>query len=180
MKHPETVEISNIKTLENNDTKSADALTAQQQSDVSAMRSALLNCDRGDATSVSFALQIIFSMRVFHQLAKLIKYTEYMDKVEQKMYESMDRFMDNMEKTDDAGTGWLVLINAQDQLQKIMMNSQKLLEPYNNVSLYVPEQPVEDSFGNGLLDQHERKKLRESAQFILDTLKESEETNDGD
>ena len=173
MEHPETVEISDITTLENTDIKSADTLTVQQQSDVSAMRSALLNCDRGDATSVSFALQTIFSMRVFHQLSRLIKYTEHMDKIEQKMYESMDRFMDNLDETDTSG--WLVLMNAQEQLQRIMMNSQKLLEPYSNVSLYIPEQPVEDSFGSGLLDQKERKKLRESAQLILDTLKESEE-----
>lgn len=172
MKNPETVEISDITTLDT-DTKPADSLAVQQQSDVSAMRSALLNCDRGDAASVSFALQTIFSMRVFHHLSRLIKYTEHMDKIEQKMYESMDRFMDNLEETDTSA--WLALITAQEQLQRIMMNSQKLLEPYSNVSLYVPEQPVEDSFGNGILDQTERKKLRESAQLILDTLKESEE-----
>ena len=172
MKNPETVEISDITTLDT-DTKPADSLAVQQQSDVSAMRSALLNCDRGDAASVSFALQTIFSMRVFHHLSRLIKYTEHMDKIEQKMYESMDRFMDNLDETDTSA--WLALITAQEQLQRIMMNSQKLLEPYSNVSLYVPEQPVEDSFGNGILDQTERKKLRESAQLILDTLKESEE-----
>lgn len=178
MKNPETVEISEITTLENsteNSTKPADTLTVQQQSDISAMRSALLNCDRGDAASVSFALQTIFSMRVFHQLSKLIKYTEHMDKMEQKMYESMGRFMDALDETDT--TSWAVLLNTQEQLQRLMMNSQKLLEPYSNVSLYVPEQPVEDSFGNGLLDQNERKKLRESAQHILDILKESDENN---
>ena len=174
MKNPETVEISDITTLDT-DTKPADSLAVQQQSDVSAMRSALLNCDRGDAASVSFALQTIFSMRVFHHLSRLIKYTEHMDKIEQKMYESMDRFMDNLDETDTSA--WLALITAQEQLQRIMMNSQKLLEPYSNVSLYVPEQPVEDSFGNGILDQTERKKLRESAQLILDTLKESEDTD---
>jgi hypothetical protein len=172
MKNPETVEISDTTTLDTN-TKQADTLDVQQQSDVSAMRSALLNCDRGDAASVSFALQTIFSMRVFHQISKLIKYTEQMDKIEQKMYASMDNYMSTMDETDTAG--WLVLIEAQERLQRIMMNSQKLLEPYTNVSLYIPEQPVEDSFGNGLLDQNERKKLRESAQLILDTLKESEE-----
>ena len=177
MKNPETVEISDITTLDT-DTKPADTLAVQQQSDVSAMRSALLNCDRGDAASVSFALQTIFSMRVFHHLSRLIKYTEHMDKIEQKMYESMDRFMDNLEETDTSA--WLALITAQEQLQRIMMNSQKLLEPYSNVSLYVPEQPVEDSFGNGILDQTERKKLRESAQLILDTLKESEDKDAGD
>lgn len=177
MKNPETVEISDITTLDT-DTKPADSLAVQQQSDVSAMRSALLNCDRGDAASVSFALQTIFSMRVFHHLSRLIKYTEHMDKIEQKMYESMDRFMDNLDETDTSA--WLALITAQEQLQRIMMNSQKLLEPYSNVSLYVPEQPVEDSFGNGILDQTERKKLRESAQLILDTLKESEDKDAGD
>lgn len=177
MKNPETVEISNITTLDNNP-KSADALADQQQSDVSAMRSALLDCDRSDAASVSFALQSIFSMRVFHHLSRLVKYTEYIDKIEQKMYESMDRFMDNLDETDTSG--WLVLMNAQEQLQKIMMNSQKLLEPYSNVSLYIPERPIEDSFGNGLLDQTERKKLRESAQLILDTLKESEQKDGRD
>ena len=177
MKNPETVEISNITTLDNNP-KSADALADQQQSDVSAMRSALLDCDRSDAASVSFALQSIFSMRVFHHLSRLLKYTEYIAKIEQKMYESMDRFMDNLDATDTSG--WLVLMNAQEQLQKIMMNSQKLLEPYSNVSLYIPERPIEDSFGNGLLDQTERKKLRESAQLILDTLKESEQKDGRD
>lgn len=177
MKNPETVEISDITTLDT-DTQPADTLAVQQQSDVSAMRSALLNCDRGDAASVSFALQTIFSMRVFHHLSRLIKYTEHMDKIEQKMYESMDRFMDNLDETDTSA--WLALITAQEQLQRIMMNSQKLLEPYSNVSLYVPEQPVEDSFGNGILDQTERKKLRESAQLILDTLKEGEDKDVGD
>lgn len=175
MKNPETFEISDITTLEDNNIKSADTLAVQQQSDISAMRSALLNCDRGDASSVSFALQTIFSMRIFHQLSRIIKYTEHMDKIEQKMYESMDRYMDSMDETDTSS--WALLLNAQEQLQRIMMNSQKLLEPYSNVSLYIPEQPVEDSFGDGLLDQTERKKLRESAQLILDTLKESEKTD---
>lgn len=175
MKNPETFEISDITTLEDNNIQSADTLAAQQQSDISAMRSALLNCDRGDASSVSFALQTIFSMRIFHQLSRIIKYTEHMDKIEQKMYESMDRYMDSMDETDTSS--WALLLNAQEQLQRIMMNSQKLLEPYSNVSLYIPEQPVEDSFGDGLLDQTERKKLRESAQLILDTLKESEKTD---
>ena len=175
MKNPETFEISDITTLKDNNIQSADTLAAQQQSDISAMRSALLNCDRGDASSVSFALQTIFSMRIFHQLSRIIKYTEHMDKIEQKMYESMDRYMDSMDETDTSS--WALLLNAQEQLQRIMMNSQKLLEPYSNVSLYIPEQPVEDSFGDGLLDQTERKKLRESAQLILDTLKESEKTD---
>ena len=70
MKNPETFEISDITTLEDNNIKSADTLAVQQQSDISAMRSALLNCDRGDASSVSFALQTIFSMRIFHQLSR--------------------------------------------------------------------------------------------------------------
>lgn len=177
MKNPETVEISNVTTLDTG-TKSAADLNIQQQADVAAMRSALLNCDRSNATSVSFAMQSIFSMRIFHQLSRLIKFTEYMDKIEQKTYESMDRFMDSLDETDT--TSWTVLINAQEQLQRIMMNSQKLLEPYSDISLYIPERPVEESFGNSLLDQNERKKLRESAQLILDTLKESEDTNDGD
>lgn len=177
MKNPETVEISDITTLDT-DTKSAADLAIQQQADVSAMRSALLNCDRSNAASVSFAMQSIFSMRIFHQLSRLIKFTEYMDKIEQKTYESMDRFMNSLDETDT--TSWTVLINAQAQLQRIMMDSQKLLEPYSDISLYIPERPVEESFGNSLLDQNERKKLRESAQLILDTLKESEEANDGD
>lgn len=146
-----------------------DPLIARQKQEVQSMRSALMTCDVRDANSVRATMNNILVMRIYHQISRIIRFTEQMDKIEEKLYSSIDASMTTMLDTDPRT--WLALLNIQERLQKIMIDSQKLLDPYLNMeSLTYMEVPVDsgsDSFTKSFLDQDSREKLRSGAQSIL-------------
>lgn len=165
MNDPETVGI---------DTPS-DPLRVKQQQDVQSMRNALMTCNTTDANSVKAAMNNILVMRIYHQISRIIKYTEQMDKIEAKLYASIDASLTTMIDTDPRT--WVMLLNIQERLQKIMIDSHKLLEPYLNMEnlTYVEVSPevANDSFAKQLLDQDSRERLRSGAQAILAALDQS-------
>lgn len=179
---PETVAIDSVP--ETTTTK-VDLLYEQQKQEVANMRSALLDCNRTDAKSVESAMRNILVMRIYHQMARIIKFTEQMDKIEAKMYRELDAQL-----ADDSWVGMdalIPLITIQERLQKVMVESQKLLDPYMDIQQFmivdVETQAEEDnSFGAKILDQTSRQNIRESAQQILNLLEntsENEDTSDG-
>lgn len=153
-----------------------DPLIAKQKRDVDAMRTILLTCNTSDPNSVKAAMNNILVMRVYHQISRIIKYTEQMDKIEAKLYNSIDQSLDTMSDADPRT--WMTLLNIQERLQKIMIDSHKLIEPYLNIEdlTYVEVIPEasSDSFAKTLLDQDSRERLRTSAQAILSALSESD------
>ena len=107
-----------------------------------------------------------------------------MDKIEAKMYRELDAQL--------ADESWVgmdalgALISIQERLQKVMVDSQKLLDPYMDIQQFmivdVETQAEEDnSFGAKILDQTSRQNIRESAQQILTLLENTseQENNDG-
>ena len=152
--------------------KPVDPLLTRQKQDIMAMRNALMSCDTTSANSVKAAMNNILVMRVYHQISRIIKYTEQMDKIEAKLYQAIDVSMETMLDSDPRT--WVMLLNIQERLQKIMIDSHKLLEPYLNMDnlTYVEVTPEasSDSFAKSLLDQDSREKLRSSAQAILAAL----------
>lgn len=167
MNNPETVAINSVP---GSDNTSLDLLYSQQKQDIVNMRSALLDCNRTDAKSVKSAMRNILVMRIYHQLARIIKFTEEMDKIEAKMYRELDNQL--------ADASWvgmealIPLITIQERLQKVMIESQKLLDPYLNMDELMmidveSQAEQDDSYGAKLLDQASRQTIRENAQHIL-------------
>ena len=155
-----------------------DPLYAKQQKDVAEMRASLMSFNSGNPTSAMNAIQKITAMRFYHQLSRIIRYTEMMDKIEEKLYESIDKSLNKM-NTDSPST-WMTLLGVQERLQKSMIESQKLLQPYLDLDkLNFVQAPIEvqtsDSFGAMIIDQDSRDKLRTSAQAVLAAIQVAEE-----
>ena len=160
---PETVGI---------DVVNPDPLLTKQQQDVQNMRNELMTCNTRDANSVKAAMNNILVMRIYHQISRIIKFTEQMDKIEEKLYASIDASLTTMMDTDPRT--WMSLLTIQERLQKSMIESHKLLEPYLNMEnlTYVEVSPEvsSDTFAKQLLDQESREKIRTSAQTLLAAL----------
>ena len=156
---------------------SIDPLRKRQNEDVAKMRASLLSCSDDLATS-KVAIQKITLHRVYHQLARIIKFTEMMDKVEDKLYEAMDSALDRMDP--ENMTTWMVLLNMQERLQTNMINSHRLLAPYldmeqfNLDSMDVVDAEVIDPTAL-TLNRDSRDKLRTSAQAVLELISRTEE-----
>lgn len=160
------------------DVKTVDAMTSldlysQQEKDVAAMRQTLLSFNRTDPNAARKAIQNVTILRVYHQLERIVRYTEMIDKIEDKIYQSIDAKLMNSDPDDDSL--WLTLIPMQERLQKMMIESHKLLEPYLApealTALDVPrEEDPTASFSNMLLEQESREKVRTGVQELMNLL----------
>lgn len=161
----ETVDSSNI--IEN-------PLIAKQKEDVAKMRTSLLSCSKENGVSTMRAIQDITVMRVYHQLTRIIRYTEMMDKLEDKMYAALDYQIDNADITSVSTLE--SLMNIQTQLQKSMIESHKLLQPYMdlqdfNVVDLVPDTNSDDNpITKTLITSESRDKIRYAAKGVIDIL----------
>lgn len=153
-----------------------DPLYLKQQQDVASMRASLLAFNSGDPHSARTAIQKITAMRFYHQLSRIIRYTDMMDKIEAKLYESIDRSIERMNS--DSPATWMQLLTIQERLQKSMIESQKLLQPYLDMEslsfVEAPQAAQEVSFGAMIMEQESRDKLRTSAQAVLAAISASE------
>lgn len=148
----------------------SDPLIAKQKEDVARMRASLLCCSDEPHTA-TIAMQNITVLRVYHQISRIIKYLEMMDKIEEKLYDSLDAQLEKMDT--NSPTTWMTLLNIQERLQKNLIESHKLLQPYLNVQEFkiedlaptVVESPNRD--GTSILSKESRDKLRSSAQQVL-------------
>lgn len=164
--------MSNVETV-NASVISTDPLIHKQKEDVAKMRASLLCCN-DDIYSAGQAIKNITILRVYHQIARIIKYIEMMDKIEDKLYRSIDASIELME--DDNPTTWMSLLTIQEKLQKNLIESHKLLEPYLNSDLFNIESLsptiIEEAETNiaGVLTKESRETLRTSAQQVLKAL----------
>lgn len=159
-----------VKTVDNPPISITDPLIAKQQEDVAKMRTSLLCCN-GDPYSISQTIQKVTAMRVYHQVTRIVKYLDTMDRIEEKLYESIDYRLDTIDVTNSMS--WATLLRLQEQLQKNMIESQKLLDPYlNNKSYFIDEVQVVQEVPDGasILSKSSRDKLRTSAQQVLAIL----------
>lgn len=171
-----------------NDT-SVDPLLKEQKAQAEQMRSALLTCKKNDITSAKIALQNIAVLQVYHQVARIIRYTEMMDRIEDKLYDSIDMNLAEMDECDPQTM--ILLLKVQSQLQESMVLSQKLLEPYMNINLEDIAPPTDinetNSFGAAIIPKESRNAIRNGAQALLTELRNAEnpspseatDTNDG-
>lgn len=154
-------------------------LFVRQCNDVNDMRNTLLSFNRTDPGAARKALQNVTVLRVYHQIARIVRYTEVMDKIEDKMYQSIDSQLDCLDADDPES--WRLLINLQERLQENMIQSHRLLEPYLNFeSLSFTEVASESEAVDSsatILDKDSREKLRNSAQEVLKALQQSAQQN---
>jgi hypothetical protein len=146
------------------------AIFSEQSRDVQNMRTALLSFDKTDANAAAKAIKNVTLLRVYHQVESIVRYTEMIDKLQDRIYQSIDAKLANSDPDDE--TLCFTLIPLVERLQKNMIESHKLLEPYLTMdqltALEVPQQSdPADSFTSMILDQESREKVRTSAQQVL-------------
>ena len=159
---------------ENTNLSSSDPLLQEQLSLVAQMRSTLISCNKSDAASAKRAMQNITVLRVYHQVGRIVKSTEVMDYLEDKLYDSIIANIGEMDSFDPATM--LTLLKVQSQLQETMIQSQQLLKPYFELdmeSLLPAPELEETSFGVAIISQESRNNIRTGAQALLTELKKA-------
>lgn len=149
------------------------SLTIAQHNDVQEMRNQLLSFDKKDSQAARKAVQNITILRFYHQLERIVRYTELIDKIEDRMYQSIELKLQNSDPDDEEL--WFTLIPMQERLQRMMIESHKLLEPYLSPELLAPlEVPKEEdpakSFTSMILDQESREKVRTGVQQLMEVI----------
>ena len=153
-------------------------LYVSQLNDVEDMKSQIQYFSSSDPNCAKKAIQNITVLRVYHQIKRIIKFTEMMDKIEDKMYESIDMNINNMDSYDPRT--WNQLLFLQGQLQKTMIESHKLLEPYldfeqlNVIEIKQEEDPAQ-TFTAMMIDKDSRENLRTAAQQLIDILEKKDD-----
>ena len=163
------------------------SLLVDQYDNVAKMREALQAINKNEPGSAQKAIKNVTVLRIYHQLNRIVRYTSMMDKIEDKMYQSIDSSLAQMD-VDDTGT-WMQLVALQERLQRCMIESHKLLEPYLNledlniVSTQESENPAQ-TFTALIQEPDSREKIRTSAQQLLSLITGSDpsisQTTDND
>ena len=158
------------------DTGLVHPLLKEQTEQVSQMRDALLLCRKNDISSAKVALQNIAVLQVYHQVARIIRHIEVMDRLEDKLYASIDANLAQMDEFDPATM--LMLVKVQGDLQKTILLSQDMLKPYMDIDLESIAPPMKDigddgSFGTAIISQESRNNIRNGAQALLTELKKA-------
>ena len=159
---------------ENTDLSSADPLLKEQKLQVDQMRSTLLSFNKADPNSAKRAMQNITVLRIYHQVTRIIKFTEMMDLLEDKLYTSMIENMTEMDTSDPMTM--MSLLKVQEQRQNTVIQSQLLIKPYLDMdieSIAPPPELEETSFGAAIISQESRNNIRTGAQALLTELKKA-------
>lgn len=145
-----------------------DPLLRKQRKDIANMRSALLTSDI-DPKYATAALKNVTVLHVYHQMSRIIRYTELCDKLEEKLYDSVNRLIDRSDP--DSIMTMNMLLNVQERMQKLLIESNKILSPFLDMTQYIesidssvidedPERVVK-------LDASKRENLRNAANKVL-------------
>lgn len=155
----------------------SDPLVSKQKEDIAKMRTSLLSCYTNSKLA-SNAIRNITVLQVYHQLNRIIRYTEICDKLESKLYEKIDVYLDSTGGNNDIFT-MNTLLNMQERLQKLIIDSNKILSPYLDMTQYIDsinaqadseETEYNDASITINLDATKREKLRTSAKTVLSEL----------
>ncbi len=150
---------------------------AQQYTNVAKMRAQLTAFNGDDPSAAKKAISNITVLRVYHQIARIIRYTEMMDNIEDKIYSAIDNSLADLDDFDPST--WVKLVALQEKLQRCMIESHKLLEPYLSNELFesiqLEEKKPDESFATLMLDAGSRQKIRDSASAVLAALDNRED-----
>ena len=150
-------------------------LLREQTEQAALMRDALLTCRTSSISNAKVALQNIAVLQIYHQVARIIRYIETMDRLEDKLYASIDA---NLSQMDDFDPNTMILLTKiQCDLQKSMVLSQDLLKPYLDIDIesIAPMKDIggDDSFSSAIIPKESRNAIRTGAQALLTELTKS-------
>lgn len=150
-----------------------DPLLRKKHEDVAKMQASLLACSE-DPSLAPAAFREITIRRIYHQLARIIQYTELMDKLEAKLYDSINEMIASLDSMDQ--TTVFVLLTIQSKLQQNMIESHKLLEPYLNSEALaaIDVNQIDVSDVDVIWDRQTRDRIRTNARQVLLALEEAE------
>ena len=148
-----------------------DPLIAKQKEDVAKMRTSLLACTNNPKLA-SAAFKQVTVLKVYHQMIRIIRYTEMCDKIENRLYGMIDNVL---QTSGDSIFELRRLLDIQERLQKLIIESNKILAPYLNMTEYIETVESENSEDGASyktidLDATKRERLRNSAQQVLAEL----------
>ena len=150
------------------DVVTSDSLQRSQTEYVNKMREMLV-AGGNNMSLAKVALDNITVLRVYHQIARIIRYIEMCDKIEDKIYESIDFTLQSANVSNP--TTWMILMTAQERLQKLMIDSQKLIQPYLDLRSFDMVNLVQGQDQQNQtalkLNADTRDRLREQAQAVL-------------
>ena len=159
-----------------------DPLIFEQKEQANLMRKSLLTCRTGTISNAKVALQNIAVLQIYHEVARIIRFIEVMDRLEDKIYDSIDMNISGMESADPATM--LMLVKVQGDLYKTMAMSQELLKPYMNIDLeaIAPMKDVNEDipFGVAIIPKESRTAIRNGAQALLTELRKTENPSDNE
>lgn len=164
--------MNDFKTFEG-DIKSTDSLRNFQREGVSRMRTSLLSCSVESPSSTKQAINQITVLRIYHQITRIIKYLDLMDKLEEKLYDSIEHTIDNSDEANPST--WMMLIKIQERMQQLMIDSHKLLQPYLDldslsITELMPAQSNTETTNTLIMTSESRERLRNNAQAVLLSL----------
>lgn len=151
-------------------------LDSAKREAISRMRWAISSSSLDDIPSVTSALQQVTLLRVYHQVVRIVKYLDLMDRLEEKLYDSISYELDSASTSDFSTIARLLSI--QEKLQKSIIESNKLLAPFLDMAQYPAFSSIPDTSTIQKdvlsLDSGQRDALRENAGAILAELAEIE------
>ena len=163
------------KTVGGRDTSQYDPLRSLKRESIDRMKAVLLSASLDDPLSAVSAMKHVTIMRAYHQVVRIVQYLDLMDKLEEKLYESIEIELATTSSL-DGGTEIYKLLTIQEKLQKSVIESNKLLAPYLDMEQYPAFESIESATPVSAqvleVSQSERKSLRENAGAILCELKE--------
>ena len=159
---------------EDNSLSLIDPLTKAQMDRVGQMRSTMLSFDPCDFSEAKRAIQNVTVLRIYHQVARIIKFIDTMDQLEDKIYDSITMNIGQMDSCDPMTM--MTLLKVQSQLQETMIQSQLLIKPYLDMDIEAiapPKELVETSYGVAIIPQESRNNIRSGAQALLTELRKA-------
>ena len=153
---------------------SVDPILREQKMQIDQMRSIYIKFNKGEPNAAKRAMQNITVLRIYHQMGRIIKFTEVMDALEDKLYDSMMMNIGQMDSADPATL--MMLLKVQAQLQETMIQSQLLIKPYLDMDIEAiapPQELEETSFGAAIISQESRNNIRTGAQALLTELRKA-------
>lgn len=150
-------------------------LASAMRESTSRMQTALLAANMESPNEVASALRQVTMLRAHHQVMRIVRFLELMDDIEEKMYESIELDMRTMELTES--DTWAKLMTIQTNLQKNIIESNKLLQPFLDMDAY----PVFQEVGEAELEidaevldisADKRAQIRDTAGLLLDKIED--------
>lgn len=161
-----------IKTFDDS-TKITDPMVVKQREGIEKMRSALLAGSEDSTITAKSTMNSIAVLQLYHQVVRIIRYLDLMEKLEAKLYESIEFQIDSADYTSDAT--WPMLLGIQSNLQSAMDKSHKLMQNTLSIrdeliSMDMCEEVSQDQTLPGVMGPETRDRLRTNAQALLAEL----------